>query len=340
MSEPTGQAGRAHGDGRGRERRNDRPGPRSYAGVPVIHRAHWKWLVIAYFFLGGISGGAQAIASVASLVGGRRARPLVRTARYVSFAAFLPCPLLLILDLGRPARFLHMLRVVKLRSPMSIGTWCLLLFGGAATATTSAQAAEDDLLPDPIQAVGIAVQGSALDAVAGGLGLLLAGYTGVLLGATAVPLWARRSLLLGPLFMASAVSTAAAAVSLAHSVSRRGHDPALARFEQSAALAESSLLVAWLTGLGRSGRPLHEGRHGMAIRHGVAGAGLAAPLVLTAAARSIGRGQRPVSIVAALLTLAGGFLLRYLVVVAGNASADDPEATFELTRSGHRMNRG
>ncbi|MCV5792012.1 polysulfide reductase NrfD, partial [Escherichia coli] len=84
--------------------------------------------------------------AAASLVGGDRARPTVRTARYVSFLAFLPCPPLLILDLGRPERFLHMLRVVKLRSPMSVGTWCLILFGGAATTSVAAQAAQDGRL--------------------------------------------------------------------------------------------------------------------------------------------------------------------------------------------------
>lgn len=328
------------GDGRrpggspreGRRTKRDRPGPRSYAGVPVIHRAHWKWLVITYFFLGGISGGAQAIAAVASLVGGKRSKPVVRAARYVSFAAFLPCPPLLILDLKRPERFLHMLRVVKLRSPMSIGTWCLVLFGGVATATAALQAAEDNLLPVSVRPKLDTVPRRGLDAAAGALGLLLAGYTGVLLGATAVPLWARRSLLLGPLFLSSALSTAAAAVSLVRSFARRGHDPALARFEQVAALVESALLLAWLAGLGRSGKPLNEGRHGKAIRHGVAGVGLAAPLVLNAATFSLKRGGRQVSIVAALLALAGGFLLRYLVIVAGHASADDPEATFEMTR--------
>lgn len=318
--------------GEARQAKRDRPGPRSYAGVPVVHRAHWKWLVIAYFFLGGIAGGAQAIAAVAALVGGKPARRVARTARYVSFAAFLPCPALLILDLGRPERFLRMLRVLKLRSPMSIGTWCLLLFGGAATATAAAQAVEDCLLPDAVRPLTRRLPAPALDAFAGGLGLLLAGYTGVLLGATAVPLWARRAMVLGPLFLSSALSTAAAAISLSRAAFGRGHDPDLAKFEQAAALVESSLLLTWLAGLGGSGRPLHTGRLGFASRHGVAGGGLFAPLLLNAAAFTFARVRRPLAIGAAILTLAGGFLLRYLVIVAGHASADDPEATFEMTR--------
>ncbi len=318
--------------GDGRRRKRERSGPRSYAGVPVIHRAHWKWLVIVYFFLGGISGGAQAIAAIASLVGGRKAKPVVRTARYVSFAAFLACPPLLILDLGRPERFINMLRVFKLRSPMSIGTWCLVLFGAAATATTALQADDDGLIPPAARPFIRLLPTRLLDVAAGGFGLLLAGYTGVLLGATAVPLWARRAVLLGPLFLASAISTASASVTLVRSATSRRHDGRLARIEQIAGVAEAALLLAWLTGLRRSGKPLHEGRYGKTIRHGVAGAGLAAPLVLNAAAASFPRHARPISVLATLLTLAGGFLLRYLVIVAGHASADDPEATFEMTR--------
>ncbi|HET7092391.1 MAG TPA: NrfD/PsrC family molybdoenzyme membrane anchor subunit, partial [Thermomicrobiales bacterium] len=105
-----------------------------YYGLPVIHKVHWKWLIIVYFFLGGIAGAAQAIAGVAAVRDRDRNRPIVRAARYVSALAFVPCPALLMVDLGRPERFFHMLRIVKLRSPMSIGSWTLTLFGAATTA--------------------------------------------------------------------------------------------------------------------------------------------------------------------------------------------------------------
>src|SRR5687768_12665967 len=117
----------------------------SYYGVPPVHKAHWKWLVIVYFFLGGISSASYVIASIAELVGGAEARRVTRVGRYLSLAALIPSPILLILDLGRPERFLYMLRIVKLRSPMSVGTWGLTIFGGFCTLSALIQAAQDGL---------------------------------------------------------------------------------------------------------------------------------------------------------------------------------------------------
>ncbi|MGH2558058.1 MAG: NrfD/PsrC family molybdoenzyme membrane anchor subunit, partial [Thermomicrobiales bacterium] len=105
----------------------------SYYGLPVIHKAHWNWMIVVYFFLGGLSGACYVIASIAELIGARRYGEIVRAGRFLSFLTLLPCPVLLILDLQRPERFLHMLRVVKLRSPMSVGTWGLLLFSAFST---------------------------------------------------------------------------------------------------------------------------------------------------------------------------------------------------------------
>src|SRR5947209_13705593 len=84
----------------------------TYYDLPVIKAPHWRWLVILYFFFGALAGGTYAIASLADLFS--RDRTLIRAARYLSMAALLPSPPLLILDLGRPERFLHMMRIVKL----------------------------------------------------------------------------------------------------------------------------------------------------------------------------------------------------------------------------------
>src|SRR5919205_605324 len=86
----------------------------SYYNIPPIHKPHWGLMVIVYFFLGGISSASYVIASVADLFGGSEAARIKRVGRYLSFAALIPCPPLLTLDLGRPDRFHHMLRVVKL----------------------------------------------------------------------------------------------------------------------------------------------------------------------------------------------------------------------------------
>ena len=308
-----------------------------YYGVPPIHKPHWKWLIISYFFLGGIAGASYVLASIAELVGGPQARPITRAGRYLSLTALLPSPVLLILDLKRPQRFLHMLRVVKLRSPMSVGTWALTVFGGFCGLSALIQAAEDGLLGRTALLARILrwLPARTIGAVGSLFGFAVSGYTGVLLAATAVPLWTRNALLLGPLFLVSAISNATAAITLALVLGRRTGHETLARLEQLerlALVAELGLLLALRRNLGAIiGRPLREGRTGQIARWGVAGGGIAAPLLLQFLARHAPR-PRFVTACASILALIGGFLLRYVMVVAGQHSADDPAATFELTK--------
>jgi formate-dependent nitrite reductase membrane component NrfD len=309
----------------------------SYYGVPVIHKPHWKWLIIVYFFLGGISGASYVIASLAHLFGPNQDRRIARAGRYLSFATLLPCPVLLVLDLGQPKRFLNMLRIVKFRSPMSVGTWGLLLFSAFSTASTVVQAAQDGLLGQgraprlvaALPARGIAATGTPF-------GFFLAGYTGVLLGATAVPLWAKNALLLGPLFLSSALSTATSAITLLLAVvpgTDRATLERLERLERITLATELGLLAASRANLGPTAKPLLEGRTGQLMRYGTVGAGLVVPLLLNARPQHDKPGRRRArTALTSLLVLGGGFILRYAVVVAGNASADDPQATFEMTR--------
>ena len=98
------------------EERRGRRRPASYYGVPPIHKPHWKWLIIWYFFLGGLSAGSYVVAMAAELFGDRDDRDTVRVGRYLALLAAIPCPILLTLDLGRPERFYKMFRVLKLRS--------------------------------------------------------------------------------------------------------------------------------------------------------------------------------------------------------------------------------
>jgi formate-dependent nitrite reductase membrane component NrfD len=317
--------------------RRSAPAPVGYYGLPVLHRPHWKWLVISYFFFGGIAGASYVVASLADLAGGRANARIARAGRYLSFAALLPCPPLLILDLGRPERFLHMLRVVKLRSPMSLGTWGLLLFSACSVLAALGQAARDGLLPTrslprplgavPARAVGLLGTVPAL---------FISGYTGVLLAATAVPLWTKSYLLLGPLFLASALSSAAAALTALLALwpgTPRAALERLARIERLALGTELALLLAERLVLGRTlARPLAEGHTGRVLR-AMVGGGLLLPLALHALARpASGLAGRAVALASSLLALAGGFGLRYVVVMAGHVSADDPAATFVLTR--------
>ena len=314
----------------------------SYYGVPVVHKPHWKWLIIVYFFLGGIAGAAHLLAAIADLVGPREDRRIVRVGRYVSFAAFVPTPVLLILDLGRPERFYLMLRVLKLRSPMSLGTWALTAFGVFSAFAATAQAAEDGLIGEWLPYRPLAErQARILAALGSPFALFVAGYTGVLLAATAVPLWTKRAFLLGPLFVSSALSNAVSAIVLVLGLARGTRPETLRRLEQLEAIAvvtEMGILAAWLVRLGPTARPLIEDSTGLLLRHGTVGGGLALPLALQAASTRLPNGsRRGLRLFASALVLAGGFILRYAVVVAGRASADDPRATFDLTAGGLRQ---
>jgi formate-dependent nitrite reductase membrane component NrfD len=172
----------------------------------------------------------------------------------------------------------------------------------------------------------------ALAFVAAPLGFLVAGYTGVLLAATAVPLWSKRPGLLGPLFVASAMASGAAAVSATLAVADDGTEDGLLRFEATAGAAEGVLLTAWVFALGQTARPLVEGRIGTVVRHGVIGGGVAMPLLIAAVTSRLPRRlRRGATIASALLTLTGTLALRYAVVYGGRESANDPRATFDLT---------
>lgn len=316
----------------------------SYYNVPVIHKPHWKWLIILYFFLGGISSASYVIATIAELWGGRDGRKITRVGRYLSLAALIPSPILLILDLGRPERFHHMLRIVKLRSPMSVGTWGLTIFGLFCALSALIQAAQDGLLAriTPINRLLLALPRKTINVIGGAFGFFVGGYTGVLLGATAVPLWAKNALLLGPLFLSSAMSSACAAMTLLLSLAGRSRHTTIERLERLdtlTLLAELALILSARATTGKViSRPIREGHLGRIFRWGVLGGGILAPLAIqTRSILSHTRPSRPLTILSSLLTLTGGFLLRYVMVMAGRASADDPQATFEYARNYRRQ---
>jgi formate-dependent nitrite reductase membrane component NrfD len=299
--------------------------PAGYAGQPVLNPPPWHHLIIWYFFLGGISGCAYLIATLARWFGGAQGRAVARAGHLVSAAAIAPAPALLILDLGRPARFHHMLRLVKPLSPMNLGSWAFAAFSAASALGALRTLAHTAAAPLPalVRRAGRLVP--ELLTVPGSLvALFFSGYTGTLLAATAVPLWARTPLL-GPLFMASSAATGGAAVQAALAVA--GEDgSALERPEHAALLAEVAIAGSWLYRLGPvARRPLTRGRERVLFWGGYAGAGLAVPLALSLLPGTV-RHRRGVRLAGAAATLAGGLCLRAAVVRGGEASALDPEA--------------
>ena len=165
----------------------------------------WTWEVPAYFAVGGIAGTAGIIAGVGDLF---RVDPLlVRDATWVAFAGAAISPLLLISDLGRPERFHHMLRVFKPQSAMSMGVWTLVVFSAAITALIALWL----FAPASTTLRGIR---AALDVTVAVLGGILATYTGVLLGATSIPIWAQHARWLPVHFGASSLGAGAAIIEL------------------------------------------------------------------------------------------------------------------------------
>ncbi|GAC1432243.1 MAG: polysulfide reductase NrfD [Chloroflexota bacterium] len=305
----------------------------AYRDVPILQAPTWGHEVAAYFFFGGISAGSAVIGSLAALVPGRDLRVLARTAHYVSLAALLPCPPLLIDDLGRPERFHHMLRIFKPSSPMNLRAWALTAHGGMATLTVGRMLAAEGKVP----AIGPLVKlmpEQALAAAALPSALALGGYTGVLLGTTSVPVW-YTSPLLGALFMASSLSTGAAAVTLALAATDRETGrthAALATAELVMGLTELSVLGGYVATSGSAARPLQQGRNGVLM--GMAVGCLALATVVQAADHAASKRRRVLSLVSAGATIVGGACLRWAVVQAGRASALDREGTLQAMSPG------
>jgi formate-dependent nitrite reductase membrane component NrfD len=293
-----------------------------YYGVPLLKEPVWKWYIPAYFYVGGLSGGCAVLGASAELLGGRGMSELSRRCRLVSACGAVASAALLIADLGRPARFLNMLRVLRPSSPMNMGTWSLSAFGAFAGLAALPVVLR---VPRPVR--------RAADAAfigAGLAGLPLTGYTGVLLVGTAVPLWqgARRSLPI--LFSCSAAAAAASLLDL-WCPGGRGRTAAH-RFGLIAKATEVAMTVALegeVSVVPRVRRPLRTGASGALWR---------AAQTLTAASLAIsllsGK-RRSRQLVAGILGTAGALALRFGLVLAGRASARDPRAAFEQQRADH-----
>ncbi len=286
---------------------------------PFIKGPVWTWEVPLYFWVGGIASGAGFVALACDLAGDGESAAV---ARKVALGAVAPAPLLLIADLGRPERFLNMLRIFKPRSPMNMGAWCLVAFSGTLTAAVAADLLERDR------------EARALGGATAFLGGYLGSYTGVLLASTAVPLWARSRLFLGPIFVSTATATGAAAVRLVL-VTRglpTGHPTrrALGVVETAAIACELVLSAVNERRVGSAGDALRKGGSGALIR------GAKAAVLLGLGMRMVGRrpGGRLYADLASGLYLAGGLLFRFGWVYAGKASAADHASVVALARSG------
>ncbi len=286
-----------------------------YYGQPVVKPPVWTWEIPIYFFIGGLAG-MSAVIAFAGLV--FHEIDLARTAMWLATIGAVLSPILLTIDLGRPRLFLNMLRVFKYKSPMSVGAWIVFAFGACVIPGVIAF----ELHAQHIFGGGIdqflkifahlLVIGSAF------WGVLLATYTGVLLGVTAIPAWFLHRVLLPIYFGSAGLGSAAALLELL------GHRIAPINAVGFLVAAIETALWIWLEidKHGAADRALHRGLPGWLIRGGEF---LSGPLALI---------LRLANLVplAAISFLFGALISRFGWIEAGKVSGRDPEAVFASQR--------
>ena len=278
---------------------------RSYYGRPVLKEPVWQPEIPMYFFTGGL-GGASSVLSLVARVSGNEL--LAQRSIQIASAANAVSPLLLISDLGRPERFLNMLRVFKVTSPMSVGSW-ILAYSSAASSVSAF-----------LNTIGRLKRVSELARTAAAVsGAPLAVYTATLISDTAIPVWheARRELPF--LFGSSAIASAGAAAAIAVPPADAG--PAR-RMAIGGAIVENVLMTAMEKRLGLVGERYKQGEAGrynkLAKACTIGGAALLA---------TSGRKSRLAAAAGGALVLAGEVALRWSVFKAGFQSARDPKYT-------------
>ncbi len=303
--------GRAGTDGRPMV---PRPSFDSYYGKPVLNPPVWEALDIAgYLFLGGLAGASSLLGAGAQATG----RPaLARASKLGALGGVGLSLAALVHDLGRPQRFLHMLRVIKPTSPMSVGSW--LLAGYAPLAGVAAASAVTGRAPR----LGAAATGGAAL-----VGPAVAAYTAVLLSDTAVPTWHEAHRELPYVFVASA-ATAAGGLGLAAAPLRQS-GPART-LGVLGAVAELATIERMRDRLGSLAEPYRTGTAATLMRAGE---------VLTAAGAAgavLGRHSRVGTALSGAALLAASAATRFGIFHAGVASARDPRYTVEPQRARRR----
>jgi len=286
----------------------------TYYDLPVVKPPPWAWHIPSYFYLGGLAGAGATLGAALHLAGRRDEQRLLHRLQWITTLGEAASAALLIGDLGRPSRFVYMLRVFRPTSPMNVGTWILSAAGATSGLALLAQLRGRR---PPKLVLGANVVAATL----------LSTYTGVLVGNTAVPLWntSRRRL---PLWFA-----ASSAASLGSLLELTGPTTRTTRvFGVVAKIAE----LAGARAIERVAReaaidaPLREGRAGQLWR-GSRWLGFA-----SLATTLLPWGGRTRDVIAGALGTASSVLGRFAIVEAGKSSAADPRATFDPQRRSHQ----
>lgn len=285
----------------------------------------WGWWIVIYFFLGGIAGGAYFLALAVDWLRAEALQSVARAGYLIAFPLVVVCAISLIADLGRPERFTNMILnmstlqmgnpgsplTFKLNSPMSVGSYALVLFGlWSALSFASHFVFKRDWLRR--------ITTSKLFLALGGFfGIFLASYTGVLLAYSHMPAWANTPFL-GGLFLASGASTGASSIALLlalHAKAGQTRDGfhSLELFDRWAIAVEAAFLVLLFVGLGAAAAPFFRLPPALFLFGGTVLLGLLAPMLLQLRGS---KDSRSMTIVSAMLVLLGGFALRAVVVLA------------------------
>ncbi len=289
-----------------------------YYGQPMLKTPTWIWSIPSYFYVGGVAGVSAALGAAAQLAAPASMSSLITRSRWVATVGGAISAALLIHDLGRPARFLYMLRVFRVTSPMSMGSWILTTFstavGGAAVLPFGPRFSRPLAYP--------------LGLLGGLLGLGLSGYTGVLISQTAVPVWQLSYRTTPVLFLAS--GTAAAAAFFEFFTLNSRETKAVECFGMAGKITEllaAQILEHDASRVERVGRPLKQGFSGL-LWQGAKALTLAGILLSLAPGKS--RGKR---IASGIVGTAASLALRFGIFYAGKASAQDPQASFAQQHS-------
>ncbi len=289
----------------------DNAGKVGYYGMPAIKPPVWTWEIPLYFFIGG-AGGMAAVIAMATVFLGRM--EITRPAMWVAAVAGMLTPILLVMDLGRPLLFLNMLRVFKPQSAMSMGVYILTPFGMAVIPGALAMELYAwHIVPEGIWTTLLHLAVIALVVISGLSGMLLATYTGVLIGATAVPAWHTHRAILPLHFGIAGLGSAAGILELLGYRIRP-----LNAISWLAIAVETVLWLLLFKKHGAADRAVHEGISGRMLKTAEICTG---PLAL--ALRAFGLVP-----FAAAVFITGSFISRFGWIRAGKVSAKDPSAVF------------
>ncbi len=284
---------------------------------PSYQIPNWGWWIVLYFFIGGLTGGVYFAAAWLDLLGDLNDRPAMRLGHLLAFPLIIVSAALLVVDLGQPLRFWHMIfqserfpeLILKPYSPMSLGSAILALFGLVSFLSFADEFfAHGGLFHKPGNPLGKLF--SAIGALAG---LALAGYTGVLLGVSNEPVWGN-SPWISALFLFSGLSTGIAVLLLLARVPRTTFEK-LSEADNYLMLFELITLIVFLVTLGAIGTRFILATPTLILYAVVIVVGLLLPLAIHWRPKLVG-GMRTASILASLLVLIGGFVLRWAVLAA------------------------